>query len=288
MKKAVNWFLAFLLTGALAFFGISWAFRQAVAPALKDGGTPVTEAVREKEMEMIRGKVEELGSIYGFDAEWALKMVTPEVLEDLNAQSAAWWNTLLTQGVSAEELQWDTETIREQLSMDESFVGNLSEEEADRKVMQAEAAIRQAVVRTVLPMRGNLMTLIMMQAGKRADLPNLVRFATGIPLFLLALCFLLAGGIAALEGRPLSGCLKYLGCAMGGGALVTLCALILGATMPVSGLIGEASPSLLLQYGVLSSGMVLRLAVFSALLLAGCVLCLMTWRRKTFGAGRRE
>ena len=153
MKKAVNWFLAFLLTGTLAFFGITWAFRQAVAPALKDGGTPVTEAVREKEMEQIRGKVQELGSIYGFDAEWALKKITPEVLEELNVQSAAWWNTLLTEGVSAEEPQWNTETIREQLSMDPSFVGNDSEEAADRKIMQAEAAIRQAVVRTVLPMR---------------------------------------------------------------------------------------------------------------------------------------
>ena len=287
MKKAVNWFLAFLLTGSLAFLGVSWAFRQAVAPALRDGGTPVTQAVREKEMELIREKEGELGAIYGFDAEWALKMVTPEVLEDLNRQSAAWWNTLLTEGVSAEEPQWDTAALREQLSMDPSFVGNATEEEADRKIMQAEGAIRQAVVRTVLPMRGNLMTLIMIQAGKRADLPNLIRFATGIPLFLLALCFLLSGGIAALEGRPLSGCLKYLGCAMGGGALVTLCALIIGALMPVSGIIGEASPSLLLQYDALSSGIVLRLAVFSALLVAGCVLCLLAWRRSAPGTGRR-
>ena len=288
MKKAVNWILAFLLTGTLAFFGISWAFRQAVAPALKDGGTPAPEALREKEMELIRGKVEELGSIYGFDAEWALKMVTPEVLENLNVQSAAWWNTLLTEGVSAEVPQWDTETIREQLSMDDSFIGNDSEEDADRKIMQAEAAIRQAVVRTVLPMRGNLMTLIMMETGKRADLPNLIRFTTGIPFFLLALCFLLAGLIAALESRRLSGSLKYLGCAMGGGALVTLCALVLGSTLPVSGMIGEASPSLLLQYNALSSGMVLRQSVFSALLLAGCVLCLLAWRRKTFGTDRGE
>lgn len=282
MKKAVNWFLAFLLTGTLAFFGITWAFRQAVAPALKDGGTPVTEAVREKEMEQIRGKVQELGSIYGFDAERALKMITPEVLEDLNVQSAAWWNTLLTEGVSAEEPQWNTETIREQLSMDPSFVGNDSEEAADRKIMQAEAAIRQAVVRTVLPMRGNLMTLIMMQAGKRADLPNLIRFATGTPFFLLALSFLLAGLIAALQSRRLPGCLKYLGSAMGGGALVTICALIAGLTMPVAGMIGEASPSLLVQYSAVSSGMVLRLAVYAALLAAGCVLCLLAWRRSAF------
>jgi hypothetical protein len=81
------------------------------------------------------------------------------VLEDLNVQSAAWWNMLLTEGVSAEEPQWNTETIREQLSMDPSFVGNDSEEAADRKIMQAEAAIRQAVVRTVLPMRGNILRL---------------------------------------------------------------------------------------------------------------------------------
>ena len=69
---------------------------------------------------------------------------------------------------------------------------------------------------------------------------------------------------------------------MGGGALVTICALVAGLTMPVAGMIGEASPSLLVQYSAVSSGMVLRLAVFTALLVAGCVFCLLTWRRSAF------
>ena len=266
MKKAVNWILAFLLTGMLAMLGVSWAFRQAVAPELKDGGTPVSDGIRAQEMEIIGEKVAELGSIYGFDAEWLMKMVTPEAVEDLDRQAAAWWNTLLTEGVSAEEPQWDTETIREQLSMDETFIGGDDEQTAERKIMQAEAAVRQTVIRTVLPMRVNLMTLVMMEAGKRADLPDLIRFCTGIPAALLAACFLLSGLIALLESRQLSGCLKYIGSALGGGALVALCALILGCTLPVSAIIGEASPSLLLQYGALSSGMTIRLAAFSAML----------------------
>ena len=59
-------------------------------------------------------------------------------------------------------------------------------------------------------------------------------------------------------------------------------ALIAGLTMPVAGMIGEASPSLLVQYSAVSSGMVLRLAVYAALLAAGCVLCLLAWRRSAF------
>lgn len=282
VKKAVRWILAFLLTGSLAFLGASWAYRRAVAPALKDGGTPASPAFRARELEMIREKVNELAAIHGFQAGPVMNTLTDEVIADLDIQAAAWWNTLLAEGTAAEEPQMITDSIREQLSMDEGFIGGDTEADADRKISQAESAIERAVVRTVLPMRGNLMTLAMTEAGKRVDLPSLVHFATGIPLFLLALCFLLSGGIACMD-RRLSESLRYIGSAMGGGALLVLCILALRLLAPVHRIIGEASGSLLALYGDISSGITLRMSAFSAILLVGCVVCLILWRRNQSG-----
>ena len=288
MKKAVNWILAFLLTGSLAFLGVSWAYRCAVAPALKEGGTPASPAFRAREEEMIREKVTELAAIHGFKAEPVMEKLTDNAIADLDVQAAVWWNALLTEGVSAEEPQLNTDSIREQLSMDEGFVGSDTEAAAERKIAQAETAIERAAVRTVLPLRGNLMTLALTEAGKRIDLPGLVNFATGIPLFLLAFCFLLSGTIAILESRNLTGSLKYIGSSLGGGALLTLCILVLRLLAPVSRIIGEASESLLAMYGDISSGIILRLSAFSAVLLAGCVLCLIVWRRNHSGTGEAQ
>lgn len=286
MKKAVCWLLVFLLTGTLVLLGFSGVFSLAAAPALREGGTPVPQAVREEEAELIRARVNDLGDIYGFAPESAMKAVTPEILDELNEQAAAWWNAVLTEGRPGAEPEWDLTDLRNGLREDPALTEGMDTERAEETVYAAADAVGKTVVRTVLPMRQNLMILALTKVGQRIDIPDLIRFGTGVPWAMLAACLLLSGVVALLESRRLTESLKYLGSAAGAAALVTAATLILIFFAPFSGLIGEASASLQAQYDALLSDAVIRLGAWTASLLILCGVCLGFWIRGARRAGK--
>ena len=130
----------------------------------------------------------------------------------------------------------------------------------------------------VLPMRQQIVELGLQKAGERIDLANVIAFLMGVPWASLALAALLAGLIALTAGR-IRRALPYIGSALGAAALVLICLGGLYLSAGVQQMIREASESLTILYRSAASGTLIRAGVLTAILLAGCVLCLAMSRR---------
>ena len=276
MKRGIAWLLAFLLTGSLILFCVTFVGRQMIVPGMRDSGAPVSSRVVTAEKELIREKVEELAELYRFSAEPVINAINDETLKELNEQASLWWNSVLADGTPGQELKMDTQELKQVLAEDPLVKKS---EDPDTLVETAAEQISKGVAHIILPMRQEIMDIGMKEAGKRVDLINVLDFLIRVPWAALALAVLLAGLIALLESRRISGCLKYIGCAMGAAAIVVTVAAILTAQAGVRPMILEASRSLAVQYdSVLSEAAVLT-GILVLILLAGYVLCLIFYRR---------
>ena len=276
MKRGIAWLLAFLLTVALILFCVTFVGRQMIVPGMRDSGAPVSSRVVTAEKELIREKVEELAELYRFSAEPVINAINDETLKELNEQASLWWNSVLADGTPGQELKMDTQELKQVLAEDPLVKKS---EDPDTLVETAAEQISKGVAHIILPMRQEIMDIGMKEAGKRVDLINVLDFLIRVPWAALALAVLLAGLIALLESRRISGCLKYIGCAMGAAAIVVTVAAILTAQAGVRPMILEASRSLAVQYdSVLSEAAVLT-GILVLILLAGYVLCLIFYRR---------
>ena len=277
MKKVVAWVLAFLLAIALALFCLTFVFRQAVLPGTVGKGAKANSQVVSAEQELIRERVTELAGLYGFTPGPVIDAVSGEALDELNAKAALWWNTVLTEGKAGTRPKLDIGMLREVLLSDPLVAKN---EDPEALVETAVDAVNESVVRVVLPIRQEIVSYGMRKVGQKIDLIDMMDFLIRVPWTALALSLLLAGLIALLESRRLSGCLKYIGSAMGAAALTVLAVAVLAALAGIRPMLLQASRSLVIQYDGVRTGMVVRTAVLTAALAAGCVLCLILYRRR--------
>ena len=276
MKKIMTWLLAFLLTGSLVLFCVSYIGRSAVAPALGDQGAKVSGRVIAAEKELIREKINDMAALYGFTAEPVIAVISDDVLNDLNARASLWWSSVLADGTPGQQPKMDTQELRQVLSAD-PLVSRGENPEAQAETIAD--AVSQGVVRIVLPMRQETLNIGMREAGKRVDLVNLFTFFIRVPWAALALSALLAGLIALLESRQISGCLKYIGAALGAAAIVLIAISVLMANAGIRPMILEASRSLAIQYDSVLTEALIRAGALAAVLTAGSVLCLICFQR---------
>lgn len=282
MKKALVWILMFLLTGSLILSGAGLVFRRAVAPALAADGAPLSDHVAAQEKDLIRGRITELAGLYGFSAETATARIDAETLDSLNKQAALWWKKVVEEGTVGDEPALDTEPIRQALLSDPAFTAGRDADEAEILAGEAAKAIRQSVIRVVLPIRLPVFGKALAEIGKRADLPNLIRFALDLPWTALALSALLAGLIALLEADRPRFSLCHIGGALGGAGLTMAALLVFLCVwrMQADRIIHEASGSLGHQFNSLMSAVTLRAGILSAVMIAGGAVCLILGRRK--------
>ena len=274
MKKIIAAMLAFLLTGALILFCVSFIGRQILLPAMDEDGAQVSSDVIRQEQQLVRERVMKLAELYGFDAEPVIGLISEETLQDLNAQASRWWSTLLKEGKTGEAIRWETDELEQVLASDPNLTQIEDPERGEYLQLSAAEDIRNSIVRMVLPMRQQTIRLGMQEIGKRVDLPGMILFFLGVPWAALALCALLAGLIVLLEGKKFNGSLIYIGSAMGGAALVLAALIILYLSAGILTMIREASAGLTIQYQSVLSGAMIRSGVIAAAMAAGCILCL--------------
>ena len=280
MKKIIGWLLAFLLTGCLVLFCVLYAGWQAVVPALNEGGAPLNRSVTDGEMALISRKITELGELYGFTPGPVIAAVDRETVEEMEHKSAQWWTSILTLGKVGEQPVLQKAKVEQVLREDKALVGDASPEDAQFLASEAAEAVQTSVARIVLPFRQPVIRLGLVEVNKRIDIADMVRFFTGTPWAVLALCALLAGLIALLESRKLRFSLPYIGSALGAAAIVLAVLVILAGNAGIQALLLDASASLALQAETLASAAVLRICVLAGVMLLGCVACFILCRRK--------
>ena len=279
MKKILAVLLAFMLTGTLILFSVSFLGRQIILPAMNEGGAQVSDAVIREEQQLARERVTRLADLYGFDAEPVVSLIGEETLRDLNSQASRWWSTVLQDGTAGESLRWDTRELEQVLASDPRLAANKDPERDEYLEVSAAEDVRNSILRMVLPMRVQVIRLGLQEIGKRIDLPNIITFFLEVPWAALALCALLAGLIALLQGKKFHDAALYIGSAMGGAALVLAALMALYLCAGILPMIREASAGLTIQYRSILSGTMIRAGILTAALAAGCVLCLAPKRK---------
>ena len=63
MKKIIAVLLAFMLTGALILFGVSFLGRQIILPAMDEDGAQVSDAVIREEQQLAQERVTKLAGL---------------------------------------------------------------------------------------------------------------------------------------------------------------------------------------------------------------------------------
>lgn len=279
MKKIIGWLLAFLLTGCLVLFGVTYAGCRALVPALNEEGAPLDETVTAREMKLISDRITELGGIYGFTPGPVIAAVDRETVEEMEHKGARWMTSVLTLGKVGEQPALEKAKIQQVLLEDKALVGDASPEDAQFLASEAAEAVMTGVARIVLPFRQPVVRKGLLEVGKRIDIADMVRFFRGTPWATLAMCALLAGLIALLESRKLRFSLPYIGSALGAAAIVLLALVYLTGSMGVHDLLYSASLSLAYQADVLATAAAVRILILAGAMLAGCVLCLALARR---------
>ena len=278
MKKIFVWLLTFLLTGVMILFCVSFLGQQAIIPAMNEEGAPVSDAVVREETRLVGERIQTLADLYGFPAEQAVSVAGEDTIRDLNAQASRWWSSILLTGRPTEKISWNAEL---QLPAEEAEADiPETENEAQNLAAAGLEEVRRGVIRTVLPVRQEVIEPGLQKVRKRIDLPNLLAFAVGMPWAALALCALLAGLIALLESRKIRLSLQYIGAALGAAAIVLVATGVLFQYAGIESMIREASESLTVLYREVLSQTAVRAAVMTAVMAAGCILCMTLSRRK--------
>ncbi len=280
MRKVVVILLAFLLTGTLVLFCVSYVGRQVILPAMSgEDGAQVSEAIIREEKLLVRERVTELSELYGFDAEPVIGVISEDILRDLNRQASRWWSTLLQDGKAGDELRWDISELEDVLASDASLNRMEDQEQAEYMGLTVADEVYSSVNRMVLPMRQQIIRLGMQKIGQRIDTVNLITFFMRIPWAALALCALLAGLLMLLRSRKPPDSLQYIGAALGGAALVLACLLILYQFSGILPMIREASAGLAIQYQSVASEAMIRAGILTAAMAMGCTLCMIGIRK---------
>ncbi|MCR5566396.1 MAG: hypothetical protein K6F61_06055 [Clostridiales bacterium] len=279
MKKAIAALLAFLLTGALILFSVTFLLQQIIQPAMDEDGAQVSSSVIREEQQLARDRITKLAGLYGFEAEPVTALITEDTLRDLHSQASLWWSTLLKDGKIGEELRWDTDGLAETLAEDSLLNRTEDEERSENLKLSAAEEVTNSIVHMVLPMRPQTIRLGLQEIEKRVDLPNVIRFFLGVPWAALALCALLAGLIALLESGRFTGAARYIGYALGAAALTIVALMLLYMNAGILPMIREASAGLTIQYRDVVSGTMTRAGILAAVMAAGCILCLAEHRR---------
>lgn len=279
MKKVLAVLLALMLTGTLVLFGVSFLGRQIILPAMNEDGARVSDAVIREEQQLAGERVKELADLYGFDAEPVISLISEDTIRDLNSQASRWWSMLLREGKTGEGLQWDTEELELALASDPRLAGKIEAERGEYLEVSAAEDIRNSITHMVLPMRLQVIRLGLQKIGEKVDLPSIISFFLGVPWAALALCALLAGLIALLQGKKFHDELLYIGSSLGAAALVLAALAVLYLCAGILPMIREASAGLTIQYRSVASGAMIRAGILAVGMAAGCALCL-TWKRK--------
>ena len=280
MRKIIAILLAFLLTGALLLFCMSFLGRQALMPAMNEQGTPASDELIREEQQLIRERVTYLAELHGFQAEPVIARIDEDTLRELNAQASLWLSSILQYGHTGEDIRWDTKELERTIAEHSTVSEPGDEEAAEAMAFTAAEAVKNSVIRTVLPLRQQIIQLGLLKAGERIDLPNLITFFLGVPWAALALSALLAGLIALAGSRTIRGSLRYIGGALGAAALVLIAAAILYLCANILPMIREASESLAFMYPGTVSRLAVPAGILTAAMIAGSIVCLAMSRER--------
>ncbi len=266
--------LTLLLTLTLMLTCLTWQLHRVATDGTLHEGIATDGRILAMQMERIERRVDELAQEHHFYRETAMQFITMENLADYNRQVVAWWMGMTGDEPEMEAPEWDVseieQAVREDALFQEHTVANMRRSTA-RDLIAYEIGV--AARKAVLPVRADILAIIMPKVLEKVDVPTCLNYLALAPKLCggasiaLALLFLLV----MLKRVSKAG--LYIGAGM---AAAALCIVGVGGVvhlLGIPGMIAEISTLLAAQVSLLTKQVALQAGLFAAVcLVVGLVL----------------
>ncbi len=231
------------------------------------------------QMTRIEAEISAIGEIHHFDPAPVTAAVTRESVELLNRQTVAWWTGFGATGELQDPPTYHAD-LKENLMKDQGFMQGLEETTINSTIEQIEARVDEAVRKSVVMVRDELIQGGLQRVTDRVDIPKILEIIRKLPGLGAAASLLLAGLIALMMSRRIQVAGQFIGGALSGCGLLMLLTLGLLKALHLEACIGEASAALQAQYHHLARILTMETIGLAALLMIVGGL-LMAWAART-------
>ena len=260
--------LAFMLMLTLTLTCLTWQVNRVATDRAMHESIATDSRITAMQMERIHQRVEELAGEYHFQAETAMQFITADTLAAHSREAIAWWMGLMGEEPETEAPQWDTgeleQAIREDTLFQENTPANMRRTTA-RDLIAYEIGL--AVDKAVLPVRADILSLVMPKVLETVEVPAYMRYLAMAPMFCAGASAALALLILLVTLRRASKAARYIGVAMVAAALCIVTVGVAAYLLGVAGMVAEISALLAAQVSLLTK----QVALQSGLFAAGCL-----------------
>lgn len=271
--------LAVLLTMALWATQLGAVSLWAVSSQRLHERVALSQESIDRQMTRIAAEISAIGETHHFDPSPVTAAVTRENVEALNRQTVAWWTGFGATGELQEPPVYHTD-LKDVLVKDQGFMQGLEETTVNSTVEQVEARVDEAVRKSVVMVRDELIQGGLQRVTDRVDIPKVLEIIRKLPGLGAAASLLLAGLIALMMSRKIQLAGLYIGGALSGCGLLVLLTLGLLKALRLEASIGEASAALQAQYHHLARILTMEsIGLATLMMIVGGLL--MAWAVKT-------
>ncbi|MBE5804871.1 MAG: hypothetical protein E7316_10225 [Clostridiales bacterium] len=261
--------LTFVMTILLTLTALTWQMNNILTNRALHGRIATDSAITTMQMETIEKRVKELAEAYSFQPETAMQFITAESLEAYNREAVEWWTGLMQADPVTTPPEWDVSGIEQAVREDELFKANTAanmRRSTARDLIAYE--IGQEINRTVLPVRADILAIVMPKVLQMVNVPAYMGYLALAPKLCAGASLALALLILLVMHRRASKAGLYIGAglAAAGVCVVGVCAAL--GLLGVGGMIAEISTLLAAQVRLLAVKLMLNMGLFAALALA--------------------
>lgn len=260
--------LTLMLTVMLLLTCMTWQVHRVATDSALHQGIATDSRILGLQMERIEARVEELAREHHFHKETAMQFITTETLADYNREVTAWWMGLLGEEPEVEAPEWDVSEIeaavREDALFQENTPANMRRSTA-RDLVAYEIGL--AARKAVLPVRADILAIIMPKVLEKVPVPTLMNYLALAPKLCGGASIALALVILLVMLKRVSKAGLYIGAGM---AAAALCIAGVGGVvylLGVPGMIAEISTLLAAQVSLLTKQVALQAGLFAAVCL---------------------
>ena len=263
------WVLTLLLTLALTAGCLTWQANRVLTEASVHESVALDGRVQQAQRNRIEARVQELAQTYSFQAEPVMALVSTDSIARYNRDVIAWWMGLLGKAPVFDVPAWPTREVESTVREDELFKAN-TPSEMRRTTARDKVAyqVGQAVQKAVLPVRADILSLLMPKVMEKVNVPTYMHYLSLLPLVCVIAAGILALVLLLLMIRRMSKAALYIGAALGASGLCALGMCGVFSLLGISGMVGEISALLALQLDILAEKVYLQVGIYAVIALA--------------------
>lgn len=263
------WVLTLLLMLALTAGCLTWQANRLLTDASVHESVALDERVQQAQRSRIEARVQELAQTYSFQAEPVMALVDDQSIAQYNRDVIAWWMGLLEKEPVFEVPAWPTREVEATVREDELFKAN-TPSDMRRTIARDKVAyqVGQAVQKTVLPVRADILSLLMPKVLEKVNVPTYMHYLSLLPLVCVIAAGILVLVLLLVMIKRMSKAALYIGAALGASGLCALGLCGVFSLLGISGMVGEISALLALQLDILAEKVYLQVSIYAIIALA--------------------